>query len=251
MATNGLVAERNGTRLLGRGLNILEEAVATLWPILRSRRFILVLAAILIVDAWLAGLDMVYRYGVLNGLKLPSWFDLTQEDGFSEDWEYLLTTLAAITMGRLYLRARAPIFSTAAIIFVWLTLDNSVGIHEWCGALFAPLFGFLHGSNLHPQDLGELLTFFLIGAVVIAGLWRSARSGDARANILGLSVMACIGLAAGFGVFVDFAHAAIRGTPLADQVGSFVEEFGELVSLSLASALTLSLAPALKDEPEA
>lgn len=246
MATGGVVTERNDMRLLGRVRHVLDEAIATLWPILRSRRFLLLLAAILIVDAWLAGLDMAYRYAVLNGLKLPSWFDLTQEDGFSEAWEYLLTTLAAIMMGRLYFRARAPIFATAAIIFAWLTLDNFAGIHEWGGALLAPLFGFLHGSNLHPQDLGELVTFFLIGAVVITGLWRSVRSGHASANILGLAVMACIGLAAGFGVFVDFAHAAIRGSPLGDQVGSFIEEFGELVSLSLAAALTFSLSPAVK-----
>src|SRR3546814_2222511 len=113
----------------------MDAVVATLRPILRSPRFLLVLGAILIVDAALAGLDMAYRYAVLDGVKLPSWFDLTQENGFGEGWEYLLTTLAALTMGRLYLRAGAPIFGTAAIIFAWLTLDNVAGGHEWRGAL--------------------------------------------------------------------------------------------------------------------
>lgn len=218
-------------------------AVAVIRPLVLSPRFLITLGIIWMVDSALGGLDLAYRYAVLDDTKLPAALDLTQEGGLGESWEYLLTTLATLAMVRLFLKTRAPIYGLSALIFGWMTLDNAIEIHERGGRLLVPLFALLPPSRLQPQDFGEFALLCMIGLVIIVGIGRSIRSGDREANALGLAVMGCIALAGVFGVGVDLAHAAMHTiSRLDDQVGTFIEEFGELMSSSLAAALALSIA---------
>lgn len=229
-----------------------DAVVAAIRPLLLSPRFLITLGIVWIVDAGLGGLDLAYRYAVLDGTKLPAAFDLTQEGGLSESWEYLLTTLAALAMARLFLKVRAPIYGLGVLIFTWMTLDNAIEIHERGGHLIAPLFALLPPSRLQPQDLGEFALLCMIALVIVLGIWRSLRSGDRHANALGLAVMACIALAGVFGVGVDLVHAAMHTiSRFDDEVGTFIEEFGELTCLSLSVALTLSIAATPRGERDA
>lgn len=217
-------------------------AADALRPLLVSVRFLLLLGAAGCVAAGLAGLDLAYRYAVLDGTQLPGWFDMTEEGGLGESWEYGLTALAALAMGRLWLRSRAPIFAVASLVFGFATIDNGFGLHELGGRLLGPVFASIAGSHLEPKDLGEVATFGLVGAILLGALRTSLRSGERADNARGLAVMGCIGLAAFFGVGVDLLHASLHNTTLlADQIGTFVEEFGEMLSLSLAAALALGI----------
>jgi hypothetical protein len=225
----------------------LRQAAELLMPQLASRRFILCLAAVLIVASGFAGLDLAYRYAEVYGIVLPPQFSLSEDEGLAEWFEYGLTACIALVMAARFLRFRAPILAFAAFAFAWLTVENAFQIHEAAGSALAPLFQLSSGSALRPSDLGELSFMLASGALFCAGLaycLLRSRWSDASAYL----VLACIPAAAVFGVGVDFAHSALRLSSVAvSQAGAFVEDFGELLALCLAWALTMGIAPQARD----
>jgi hypothetical protein len=221
------------------------QAAELLMPQLASRRFILCLAAVLIVASGFAGLDLAYRYAEVYAIKLPPQFSLSEDEGLAEWFEYGITASIALVMALRFLKSRRPILAFAAIAFVWLTAENAFQIHEAAGNALAPLFHLSSSAALRASDLGELAFLLASGTIFCAGLafclFRS-RWSDAPVYL----VLACIPAAAVFGVGVDLLHSSLRlGSVAVSQGAAFVEDFGELLMLCLAWALAMGVRPAL------
>ena len=87
---------------------------AMIRPLLASRRFLLAMAAMLIVASGLAGLDLAYRYAELHEILLPPQFSLSEDGGLAERFEYGLTASIALLMAARYWRKRIAACAFAA-----------------------------------------------------------------------------------------------------------------------------------------
>ena len=218
---------------------------AKLGEVAACRNFQLLLLLILVGDAGLAGLDLAFRYAVVDGTQLPSWFNLSEDRSLGELYEYGLTALGAAVMALTFRRTRSPIFAVASFLFVWLTLDNSIELHERVGMALAPFFSGVERLGFQAADAGESLLFLLVGALLVAGTVRALRRGRAADNILGLLIVAAIASSGVFGVAVDLAHSDLHDVSrLVEEALGFVEDFGELLALSVATALALHVSAA-------
>jgi hypothetical protein len=217
----------------------------------RSKAFLLALVLILPCGAFLVGLDSAYVYARINGEILPWQLNLSEEGAIGEWFEYALTLSAAVWMVQLWRRERAPAFAAAAATFLWLTLDNSLALHEATGAVFAPLLAGIAGE--HAADLGELIVFVLAAAGIVAMLRTAIRTSERGAKARVLCVLLPVALGAGFGVAVDFvSHFAADSGPA--RLGfDLVEDGGELAMLcfgaAFAAAVRFNAPPPAASEP--
>ena len=185
-----------------------------LFRLLRTRAFLLALVAILPCLGFVLGLDAAYRYGRLEGTPLPYRFDIAEDGSLGEWLEYALTAASAAALLVAWRAARAPVYLAAATAFIFLTLDNSLALHEAAGAALAP---FLAGwaGEAGAQAIGELLAFGLIGLALAAGLAASARASAPGAVTSTACVLAAVAGAMAFGIGLDFAGQLLAGDSLA------------------------------------
>ena len=103
----------------------------TLWrDLVQSPAFRHAALLILPYAGLLVGLDIASRYGELTGALLPRDFMLSQDRSLGEYLEYGLMTAMAIMLLRMWRRDGSPLYLVNAILFVVLTLDNALEIHE-------------------------------------------------------------------------------------------------------------------------
>lgn len=210
-------------------------------PILHSPRFLVTLALIGGVVGVLYGLDLADRYATLDGPKLPVWFSLSNDGALGELFEYTLTTLTAIALAIRARRRGAPFLGALAALFVWLTFDNALALHELFGGHVARVAGAVV-PDASPQDGGEFLVLIGTGLLWLALLAAAGSRDGWRSIVEGTAVALLVAGAAGFGIGVDLIHAILHdGSPFVDQALRFVEDGGELGCLALAAALALSL----------
>lgn len=204
-----------------------------------SRAFLIALVVILPCAAFLVGLEAAYVYGRIDGEVLPWQLNLSEEGGLGEWLEYALTGCAALWMAQLWRRERAPAFAAAAATFLWLTLDNSLGLHEAMGAALAPALAGVAGER--AGDLGELIVFLIAALAFVAMLTAAIRASAAPVRARVLCVFVPVAVGAGFGVAMDFvSHLIDGGRPVA-LILDLVEDGGELAMLCLATAFAASV----------
>jgi hypothetical protein len=118
----------------------------SLVAIAQSRAFLATLCLVALIDGVLLGLALATVYADLEQIPFPALFYLNAEFSFGEIWEYCLTAAAAAGLLWRYRKHREPIIGCLGLIFVWLTLDNSLALHEEIGDLLSPLFAFAENS---------------------------------------------------------------------------------------------------------
>lgn len=209
-----------------------------------SPAFLSMLALVALVEGVLFGLALATVYGDVQGIDFPVWFYLDEEFSFGEIWEYCLTTAAATGLFWRYLRFREPIVGCLALVFVWLTIDNALALHEAIGHTLSPLFAFAEHSTPNPDDYGELVTFGSIGFVILLGLLFNGLRSDRDSVIQSLAIISMLALAALFGVLFDFVDHALAGnSPLLRGLLSVIEDGSELVGLGIAAVIAMTARP--------
>ncbi|QJQ32708.1 hypothetical protein GV829_09840 [Sphingomonas lacunae] len=206
-----------------------------------SRSFRHALMLIIPYACVLVGLDVAAHYGDATGAALPVQFFMSQDRSFGEFLEYSLTTASAVIMLLLWLRTRTMLFLTSALLFLWMTLDNSVEIHERLGFVIGAWVPPVAGLPVAPHHLAETMVFGAVGLVWLAGMAVSLRRSDATAAIYGLIIILCIAGAALFGVVVDLLTSwGDHGLALLN-ILSFVEDEGEFAMTILAFAISVAI----------
>lgn len=180
----------------------------------------------------------------LHGLA-PEWlqtrlFDMNREFGLVEDIEYGKSVLCALAMALCARRSREGLFVALAALHVWLAADNAMALHEHIGGVLGERL--LGGATLgleRPADLAQVVFFATVGLTLIAlfaVLLRRAQQPLARTGAILLVSAASPGL---FGVFVDAFRATPAAIPLSETALIMLEDGGETVMLSLATALCI------------
>lgn len=201
------------------------------------------IAALLILPyaGVLIGLDVAGHYGALTNAPLPVQFNLASDGGFGEWLEYSLTLSIAVILFILWRNDRQWAYLTNAALFVWLTLDNSLEIHERAGFWIARPFAGQTALPVEAHHLGEALLFLAIGFIWLSGLWLSLKRTKPRMVIYSLLLAGCIAVAAFFGVIVDLMVVWGPHSPVALEVETFIEDGGEFAMIILTFIVTVAI----------
>lgn len=189
----------------------------------------------------LIGLSVAAHYGAATGEWLPAQFYLSKEESFGEFLEYSLTAACAVMLALLWWHKGAPAHLANALLFVWLTFDNWMEIHEQLGAQVGPFLPAMPMIPVDPHHLGEAVLFGMVGAIWLAGLATALFSTGRRDAIHTLLLAACIGVAAFFGVFVDLLVVWGDPDPMRTQFLAFVEDSGEFAAIIAAFAIAVAI----------
>lgn len=223
---------------------LIRECRDNIVAILCSRAFLATIALVALVDGVLLGLALATVYGDGQGIQFPLWFYLDVEFSFGEIWEYCLTAAAAAGLLWRYYRLREPIIGCLGLVFVWLTIDNALALHEAIGHMISPLFAFAANSQPGPDDYGELTAFGLVGSVILAELFLTAQRSSRDSVIQALAIIGMLGAAAIFGVLFDFVDHALAGeSPLLKGALSVLEDGSEMILLSIGAVIAMTARP--------
>ena len=206
-----------------------------------SRSFRLALMLIVPYACVLVGLDVAAHYGDATGAALPVQFFMSQDHSFAEYLEYSLTIASAVLLFRLWLQSRTLMFLTNALLFVWITLDNWVEIHEKLGFVLGAYIPGFDWMPVQPHHLAETAVFGFVGLIWLAGMAVAFRKSDKTATGYGILIMLGIVGAAMFGVVVDLITSwGDHGIGVLN-VLAFVEDEGEFAMTLLLFALSVAI----------
>lgn len=201
------------------------------------------LALILVVPyaCILIGLDLAAHYGDATGAALPWQFFISQDGSFGEYLEYSLTASCAVLLFLLWRRTGMLVYLTSAILFVYLTIDNSIELHEQLGLAVGSEGGSFMGLPIAANHLVETGLFGLVGLIWLAGMVAALRHADRRAASYSLLIAACIIMAAVFGVVVDLATSWGEHDAFSLNALAAIEDDGEFVMIIMAFALCVGV----------
>jgi hypothetical protein len=131
------------------------------------------------------------------------------------------------------------------VIFFYIFLDDSIGIHEHIGGQFTQLLHLPAIGGLRGQDLGEMLVFASAGIMSLVALGWSYRTEANRANRqISVYLFVLLLLFAVCGGVVDMLHMAISTLLHSwwlQRLSTILEDGGELVMMSLIAAFVYRL----------
>lgn len=213
----------------------------TFGELLRSPALRLVLMCIIPYACVLVGLDVAVHYGDATGAALPVQFFMSQDGSFAEFLEYALTAASAVLLFVLWLRGRALVYLTSAILFMWLTIDNWGEVHEQVGFALGAMLPLVGKLPIAPHHLAESLVFVLVGLLWAAGMAVALKQADTRAATHGALIAACIAGAAVFGIAVDLVTSSGEHGAGVLNLLAFIEDEGEFAMIILAFALCVGI----------
>lgn len=218
-----------------------------------STVFVRLLAALVATDAVLILLHVLHSLHDMRvigadggadggGFLLESRrFLIDEELGYGEIFGYLKSLAIAAALFACYRRARAPAFAALAFAFAVIALDDSLRIHEFFGSLIAKGLALGPAFGLRAQDVGELMVWSALGAVVVSGLAYGYRRSNAAARSLASIFLSLLAVLVFFAVVADMLHIALAGWFRgAYRVGTVIEEGGEMLTLSLICAAAVA-----------
>lgn len=217
------------------------EIRAIVWELLRSPSLVPAALIVLPYAGVLFGLDVAAHYGSLTNADLPVQFYLASDGGFGEWFEYSLTASVSVLLLLLWRKDRDWAYLTNALLFVWLTLDNSLEFHERAGKWLAPFFEDWRAFPVAPNDIGEAALFLAIGLVWLAGLAISLKNARLRPALYSILLAAFVAGTAVFGVVVDMAVVWGEQTAVLHTIATFIEDGGEFLMICLSFFLTVAI----------
>ncbi len=188
-------------------------------------------------------LAFVFLYFViyLSDIVNNPLFSLEQDRGYPEIYQYMKAFSIVILLGLVLSKTRAIGYGVWSLLFLYLLLDDALGIHESFGNIVAVNLAFAPGIGLRARDFGELAvsaiaaTLFLI-PLALFYVRGSGAFKKATEHLLLLLVSLAF-----FGIFVDMLHVAIRlGWKVTFLLGA-VEDGGEMVVMSIMAAYVFLL----------
>lgn len=188
-------------RLLSRGAALGREARLVLGELFANPAWRRIAFFLLPYAGAIAGMDVAAHYGSVTNVLLPTQMYLSEDGGFGEYLEYSLTAATAVMLYLMWLWDRAALYLVNALLFAYLTADNSLQFHERFGHWIAPAMP--QGLPLPANDCGEMLLFATIGALWIAALALALVRAQARPAAHALILAAGVAGAAFFGVIAD------------------------------------------------
>lgn len=185
------------------------------------------------------------------GATASSLFSISTDGSYSEVYQYikeLWITALLILLSRF---RKNPLFLSWAFLFLYLLLDDSLGIHENLGNLLAKLTG-LHGAyGLRPEDFGELAVSLFFGGLIFGSICLLHLLSGPPDRQLSSFLFVLVLLLIFFGLLLDMVDIIIYQSAGVD-IFNAIEDAGEMVVMSAIAWFTFSATPetlTLPDRP--
>lgn len=162
-------------------------------------------------------------------------FRLATERGYAEVVQYLKEYWIALCFAGLAWRSRSPVYLVLTAAFTYILLDDAAEIHERGGIVLERVLGLQPALGLRAQDLGEVLVFAIVGALLLLGGAVAYRFSDMRSRSVARFIVVAVLVLAFFGIGMDMVHQILAETRLAFLV-EVVEDGGELFVMSVVAA---------------
>jgi len=188
------------------------------------------LVLLLVVDLGFLLLDGVATF---TDLFARDRLALNRDRGYPESFQYMKFVWLTGLMLWIAWRDREPRYVFWGLLFAALGLDDAFELHESTADLLVGSMNLAGAGNLRADDFGELSFAIGAGVVVLALVVLVAlRSGPAFRQA-SLDLFALLVLLGVFGVFLDFAAMAVDLGPMGNRFPSAVEDWGEMITVSL------------------
>ena len=201
------------------------------------------LVLLLMVDGAVLALHVSLKvFGVPGGDQ----FDLGVDRSYGERLMYIKFGWIAVLGFVLARLRRAAVFATLAVGSLVLLREEALILHERSGwhlnSLILNVFPTLQGVGILSVQLGELLWLGALGIVIGVGFIVSYRRANLRDRRDALGVAVFFAVLAFFAVAVDTVHSFFPLDSAGDAIFTFIEDGGEVVALTPATALIFALA---------
>lgn len=177
----------------------------------------------------LLGLDIAAHYGAVTQAPLPAQFFISKDEGFGEYLEYALLAATAVMLALLWRRSGAGIYLVNALLFAYLTADDSLQFHERFGHMVAPAMP--QGTPLPPNDYGEVLLFGLVGVMWLVSLLFALRRADLRPATHALILAVGVVGAGFFGILADAVTSWGHKSQALIEFEAWFEDGGEFLMI--------------------
>lgn len=167
----------------------------------------------------------------LKGLSSPLF--LIGDWSVGEIFNYCKELLLFILSLWLVKATKQPLFVAWSLVFIYLLVDDALGLHELFGFLFHHLVPTASVAGLDSRNIGEFLFFVLAGSVLLTFLWQAHRYSQAPSRTFTWSLLPWLALLVFCGVFIDAVHILFMENSTSDFIFTLLEDGGEMVVLSI------------------
>ena len=179
----------------------------------------------------------IHCFYKLNIVSNPL-FSIEVDMGYPEIYQYIKEYWIAVLLLILAIKKRHLTYLSWSLLFTYILLDDSLGIHENFGAYLAKYFEFKPMFGLRAQDFGELSVSILFGVllftfIVISYLFAHKSEKQISKHLFLLMVALMF-----FGVFFDMLPLGIED--ILSLLG-LIEDGGEMIIISFILWYTFGL----------
>lgn len=201
---------------------------------------LLLLGLLLSIDAMFV---VVHAAHVWSPWLNAPHYRLDTDRGLAEVFQYIKFLWLLACLAFAYLQTRRGVFLAWMLVFALLLLDDVSQLHEIAGLRIAEALGFAGAFGLRPEDFGEIAVAAAIGALAVALVLATVRTGERVAHHLSADMLVLLCALAFFGVFVDAAHTiAYFEAPQLVVALTVIEDGGEMLVVSLLTAYAFDIA---------
>jgi hypothetical protein len=168
--------------------------------------------------------------------------NIEYDGGLGETFQYL--KWAAILVGLILCFRASPsrIYVVLFLLFSYLLLDDSLGIHERMGGTWSAWAGFVPMVGLRAVDFGEMAVVAVVVAIFAGAMaWSYATSRDPTARRYARAMLGLLLLLGFFGVAVDMLHVVVWQfeIPILTLAAGLIEDGGEMLTASAMVFVTM------------
>ena len=206
--------------LLGRVAASLDQA--------RRANVGLVLLVLLPVPPLLIGHQL--HFWDLAGFDSSRW-NVDLDRSYIEILGYAYVAAAVALLVLAWRRERERVYAGWALVLTVIVIDDSFRLHETGGTWLAGRTAVPTVLGLREKDIGQLVTWALIGAVVLLALWLTHRPRSLAARDDSFCLLAMLGLLVVVAVGVDMLSVAVAAVTDSTEVKLlllWIESGGEI-----------------------
>jgi hypothetical protein len=213
------------------------------------RSFLAVVAINLLLVALHGAYFVCLRYG-LDAWPRDALFSLDSNTGLAQLFSSSQTMLLIGLLLWLGAHTRTALYPALAAVFLFVLLDDALALNQLLGAPLVRALALVDRPRLEAQSVAEMMVYGAVALPLLGLLAAGFQRAPAEHRRAGARFVVLLALLAFFATVMDLVHLAFIksffGSRLLLEV---IEEGGEMVTLSLALLLALSLCRQLPGRP--
>jgi hypothetical protein len=194
----------------------------------------------LLILAYIAFKVMIYLDPTRHAVYY--YFLITSDHGYPELFNYMQLAVAAWLLFQVFVRTRQAIYVSLSMIFLLALGEDALRLHEQVGT-YALIIDLPAPSFLGAQHFGELLEWFVVGALSVGALvygFSVSAAEDRKIGIIFVIILVILGFLA---ALVDALQIVLSERIFGlDFLLELIEDGGEMLMIALALSVTLLLA---------